>query len=749
MTATSVIVALVAVLQVAAARTDATVAGRVRDAETGRPLPGATVAAADVGQTAVTDADGKYTLARLPAGPQHISVRLMGHDPYTLHAVVPRQGTLELNLTLRAHASRLAHVQVRGSRERSDVARVAIDRGDGRAVRGIALTRHPQLSEPDFLRALVGGDVVAAPETPGGLHLRGGAADQTVYAVDGVPVFNPYHVSDLMGGWNVDAFESARLLTDAASSSGLSGEVQLTSRSPDRQLSTRGAFSSTHARLTVDGPLGVGQSGFLLSGRRAFPAILAPEDDPTFVRGRSGDWMGKVEIPLRHGILRAFVLHSADGVNLSSAPPADGDSAPTLSRNTFRWTSSSSALQWRGRRGRDSVELSGWSSGSNVVGSWSQRPLALASRRTDRGLHLTLSRRTPSANTRTGLRLVHSGTTYLVNAGSRAAVDLTSTSHQLTAFFESERKLTGALSLDVGTSAVLFDRRVFVSPRVRGQWAISERLSLSGTVLRSHQFAQSMRNTESAAGYVFPVDLFVGAQRDVLPVARNDELSAAADFAPLRFLRTRLVGYRRRMDGIVLVAPTEDAPFLRGAPSSGQVHARGAYAEAQLNVERVALLARYGVQRVQNFHANGSYVPGFAARSMVDGGVSVFPTATTTLRLGITAAMGRQVTPASGSVEWESCNLKDRGCEFAGSPRADPTLVGQLKAPDYVRVDFGVRQHVHVRVASRTTEVALFGTVSNVLNRFNVLTYSLTGDAIQPLEMRPRAPLVVGLDWRF
>jgi len=47
--------------------------------------------------------------------------------------------------------------------------------------------------------------------------------------------------------------------------------------------------------------------------------------------------------------------------------------------------------------------------------------------------------------------------------------------------------------------------------------------------------------------------------------------------------------------------------------------------------------------------------------------------------------------------------------------------------------------------------VGLFGTVTNVLDRRNVLTLARdqrTGDAAA-IGMRPMAPLVVGLDWRF
>ena len=58
---------------------------------------------------------------------------------------------------------------------------------------------------------------------------------------------------------------------------------------------------------------------------------------------------------------------------------------------------------------------------------------------------------------------------------------------------------------------------------------------------------------------------------------------------------------------------------------------------------------------------------------------------------------------------------------------------------------------LHERIGRRDANVALFGTVTNLFNRKNVLTYassSATG-ASAAIEMRPRAPLVVGLDWRF
>jgi hypothetical protein len=104
----------------------------------------------------------------------------------------------------------------------------------------------------------------------------------------------------------------------------------------------------------------------------------------------------------------------------------------------------------------------------------------------------------------------------------------------------------------------------------------------------------------------------------------------------------------------------------------------------------------------------------------------------------------------TGAFEWEACNLLDQGCEFGGSPQTDAAL-GATKLPAYARLDLGVRRHWHLRLVGRDVMLAAYGTLTNLLGRTNVLTVVTdpsTGRRTT-IEMRPRAPLVVGLDWRF
>jgi hypothetical protein len=104
----------------------------------------------------------------------------------------------------------------------------------------------------------------------------------------------------------------------------------------------------------------------------------------------------------------------------------------------------------------------------------------------------------------------------------------------------------------------------------------------------------------------------------------------------------------------------------------------------------------------------------------------------------------------TSGLEWEACNLLDRGCEFAGSPRASDQL-GATHLPAYVRVDVGVRKHWHLELAQRDATIALFATVTNLFARRNVLNYGTDPATGAPavIEMRPLSPLVAGIDWRF
>jgi hypothetical protein len=150
-------------------------------------------------------------------------------------------------------------------------------------------------------------------------------------------------------------------------------------------------------------------------------------------------------------------------------------------------------------------------------------------------------------------------------------------------------------------------------------------------------------------------------------------------------------------------------------------------------------------------YGDTAYAPGYGSSHTIETGVIVFPTPTTSIRVGLTGEVGRRGTGILGAFEWESCNLLDQGCEFGGTPTHDTSGLGSTRLPSYFSLDLGVRKHWHLEIGGRDVELAFFGAVTNLLGRRNILAFATdpaTGRETQ-IEMRPLAPLVVGLDWRF
>jgi hypothetical protein len=171
---------------------------------------------------------------------------------------------------------------------------------------------------------------------------------------------------------------------------------------------------------------------------------------------------------------------------------------------------------------------------------------------------------------------------------------------------------------------------------------------------------------------------------------------------------------------------------------------------ASVSATRYAAIASFGVEQVELRVGDTEWVPGYAAGRTARVGAIAFPTASLSIRVGWTGQYGRRGTDTVGFLEWESCNLLDMGCEFAGSPQ-ELGMLGGRELPPYHRLDLSVRKHWHFPLGNLDSQIEAYATASNLLGRSNVLVFAVdpsTGDGV-PIEMRPRAPLTLGMGWRF
>ena len=734
-----------------------TIAGRVWDGGTADPVVGAVVTVSDLNRSARTDETGAYELRRVPPGQHEILVHLIGYAPRTFGALVPQDGPLRIDIWLPPEPVRIpvidvpAPVAMRGPHASGTVA------FPDREVSAAAMRNDPLLAEPDALGALAGGEVSVMQETPSGISIRGGGSDQTAYLLDGIPIINPYHSGGISSGWNPDVISSLRLLSAGhpTSPNALSGAVEGVTREPGNRANVEGSISTTQSRLTLSSPLGLGGAGCLVSLRSGLPDGIAPKGEPTYLRGETGDWLVKLEAPVLDGSLELLGYGNENDLNSAAVVPPEDGSVQDVPQNHFEWESRSMGAQWRGGFASTEVRVLGWRAAGDVGSVWAapSGPLKMASSRRDGGLLLALRDHTQRASTDLQLRFERSWTSYRIASDSTTGPfwSLAGSTPVATAIARHTEGIGRRVELNLGGSVAMTGGRAHVGPSAQITWKPSETVGFSGSYARTHQFAQSLRNSESVVGNVFPVDIDAGTGLPGIPVAHSRLGVVAASYLPVAGLRIGAQAYERRSDGLLLVAPADGGPFATGAFLVGSGVSRGASIDAALSARRYGLVATYGFQRVRLTYGSAGYVPESGVAHLLRCGVIAFPNPSMSFRLGLTAALGRRATAVAGGFEWEADNILDRGSEFGGSPYEIRDALGAIRLPAYYRLDLGVRKQWQTLLLGHAGTVALFGTATNLFGRKNILTYAVdpsTGDRTG-VEMRPRAPLVVGLDWGF
>lgn len=735
----------------------AMLSGVVRHAESGAPLGGARVSLTDLDRTSVTGGDGRYVLLGVPSGPVHVTVRAIGFFPRTLHALVPATGSLEIDIAIRVVPHPLPEVAVRAT-PATNVLDGGAQNPSERTRTAANVLSDPRLGEPDVLQSLSGGALAIRPEAPSGVHLRGGAADQTAFQLDGIPILSPYHGAGVTSALNADVIGAVHLASAAPAPSlppTLSGTIEAETRRPGSAMRWQGGLSTSQARLSLDGPLGGRGRSILLAARTGYPAAVAPGRETSYLRGGTRDMVARLESPLLGGEARLLYFAAHNDLDAIAAVAGDTTTGRVGARNAFEWSTQSLGGTWLRRHAASTLRLTAWSATSRASAEWVGRdgPATLDALREDLGLVAALDRRTRRAVTTVGTRIERMRSQYrfapdtaLSIAGGRDATTIVGT-----IFAQQDRPFGDHATLNLAAGLAHEGSEWWLSPRAQLRWRIDDRLEWALSLARTHQFMQSMRNTESVVGAVFPPDLSVGAADEGVPVARSDQGVFALVFRSRSGLRLTAEAFARRLDQLVLVAPVEGEPFATTGFAVGSGSARGIALDLERTGARHLLIGHYAIQRVR-LNANGiAYTPEHGVVHSLEAGITLYPTATTSLRFGGAAALGRRTTVIANGFEWESCNLVDRGCEFGGSPNYDGQPLGGAALPAYLRFDAGFRQHVHLTLWGRDAQVEVFGTFTNLLGRHNLLTYAtdpLTGRRAG-VEMRRPSPLVVGIDWRF
>ena len=327
----------------AAAPATSTIAGRVVDPE-GAPLPGAIVVVAGTQLGAATGMDGRYTVSAVPPGAHEVECSLIGYGTQSRRVALVAGEPTRLDFRMAEEVIRLSAITVTPSR-------FAIMGNEPHARQALTeeqIQSLPHLGE-DIYRAVTRLPGISASDYSAKFTVRGGEHDEVLVLLDGLQLYEPFHLKDIAGGAlsivDVAAIEGIDLLTGAFPAEygdRLSGVFQIRSRRPQAGGARHAVgISFMNTRAMSQGTFEGGS--WLVSVRRGYlDLVLRLMNEDEAISPNYYDALAKVEYDLTPGQrLSVHGLYARDDFELVED---DDDESETGYGNGYLWANLISTL---------------------------------------------------------------------------------------------------------------------------------------------------------------------------------------------------------------------------------------------------------------------------------------------------------------------------------------------------------------------------------------------------------------------
>ncbi|MGW8314168.1 MAG: TonB-dependent receptor, partial [Bacteroidales bacterium] len=262
------------------ARTAARIRGRITDQETGEPVIGATMVLTGTGKGSVSDQTGTVTMSLLP-GRYEAQFSFIGMEKYRCFLEVRSDG--EFRILMQPAVISLNEVQIVGNQYRNiNTTDVGVERLSMKTLDQMPLF----MGENDVIkisRLLPG--ITSAGEASSGVNVRGGSADQNLFYINRVPIYNTSHMFGFLSAFNSDIIHDFSVYKGNVPvnyGGRLSSVFNIVTRKGNRKAFTAHAgISPVSAHATVEGPLVKERVSLLVSGRSSYSDwILKRIEDP-------------------------------------------------------------------------------------------------------------------------------------------------------------------------------------------------------------------------------------------------------------------------------------------------------------------------------------------------------------------------------------------------------------------------------------------------------------------------------------
>ncbi len=300
--------------------------GKIRELESGQAIVGATIFIEETGSGAASDLDGYFNLV-LEQGEYNAVVRSVSMKENKFILEVYSDG--ELNIDMEKEVISLNEVRVVAAKNDNVVGmQMGFERMTSKSMKEIPAV----MGEKDILKVaqLLPG-VQSAGEGSSGLYVRGGGADQNMFYINKIPVYNTSHLFGFFSAFSSDIVNSFSLYKSnipAQYGGRLSSVFDVTTRRGNKkEFYGKGGVSLVTGHFALEGPVIKDKTSFVLNYRGTYSDWLLKKIDDVDIQNSNAmfyDVSAALNTEInKNNSLKIFGYKSQDEFSLASTDDYD------------------------------------------------------------------------------------------------------------------------------------------------------------------------------------------------------------------------------------------------------------------------------------------------------------------------------------------------------------------------------------------------------------------------------------------
>ncbi len=294
--------------------------GKIRDLESGESLIGATIYIPETRTGTATDLDGRYQMV-LSAGSHQVTVNSMGMKERHYNLTIYSDGRLDI--AMEKEIIPINEVVIRAEKNQN-VSGIQMGHAkiDIKTIKEIPLV----MGEKDVLKvAQMLPGIQSVGEGSSGVNVRGSAADQNMFYINKIPVYNTSHLFGFFSSFSPDIIKEFNLYKSnipVEYGGRIASVFNISSREGNKhQFTGRGGISPVTGHIALEGPLKKEKHSFVLSARSTYSDwLLKFLEDPSLRESRASFYdlsAGVTLEPDQKNLIKLFGYYSSDNFQYS------------------------------------------------------------------------------------------------------------------------------------------------------------------------------------------------------------------------------------------------------------------------------------------------------------------------------------------------------------------------------------------------------------------------------------------------